>query len=60
MFPDQMETLNSLISSLSLPKETVTAKIMLDKNTNVNVSRPDGNTEFFDIVAESPKRNCYR
>ena len=24
---------------------------MLDKNTNVNVSWPDGNTEFFDIVA---------
>ena len=34
-----------------LPKETVTAITKLNKNTNVNVRSPDGDTDFFDIVA---------
>ena len=34
----------------SLPKETITAKMMLYKNTKVKVRSPDGDTDFFDIV----------
>ena len=33
-----------------LPKETVTAIMMLNKNTKVKVCSPDGDTDFFDIV----------
>ena len=35
----------------SLSKETVAAIMMLYKNTEVNVCSPDGDTDFFDIVA---------
>ena len=35
----------------SIPKETVTAIIMLYKTTKVKVHSPDGDTDFFDIVA---------
>ena len=34
-----------------LPKETVTAIMMLYKNTKVKVCSPDGDTDYFDIVA---------
>ena len=34
-----------------LPKETVTAIMMLYKNTKVKVHFPDGDTDYFDIVA---------
>ena len=34
-----------------LPKETVTAIIMLYRNTEVKVRSPDGDTDYFDIVA---------
>ena len=35
----------------NLPKETVTALMMLYKNTKVKVRSPDGDTDYFDIVA---------
>ena len=34
-----------------LPKETVTAIMMRDKNTKVKVRSPDRDTDYFDIVA---------
>ena len=34
-----------------LPKETVTAIMMLYRNTKVKVRSPDGDTDYFDIVA---------
>ena len=34
-----------------LPKETVTAIMMLYRNTKVKVHSPDGDTDYFDIVA---------
>ena len=34
-----------------LPKETVAAITILYKNTKVKVRSPDGDTEYFDIVA---------
>ena len=33
------------------PKETVEAIMMLYKNTKVEVRSPDGDTDYFDIVA---------
>ena len=35
----------------SLPKETVTTIMMLYKNKKVKVRSPDGDTDYFDIVA---------
>ena len=35
-----------------LPKETVGIIIMLYRNTTVKVRSPDGDTEYFDIVAD--------
>ena len=35
----------------SLPKETVTAIIILYRNTKVKVRSPDGDTDYFDIAA---------
>ena len=34
-----------------LPKETVEAIMMLYKNTKVNVCSPDGDIDYFDMVA---------
>ena len=34
-----------------LPKETVAAIMMLYRNTKVNVCSPDGDTDYFDIIA---------
>ena len=38
-----------------LPKETVTAIIMLYKNAKAMVYSPDGDTNFFEILLESCK-----
>ena len=35
----------------NLSKETVAAIMMLYKNTKVKVRSPDGDTDYFDIVA---------
>ena len=35
----------------SLPKETITAIMMLYRNTKVKVCSPDGDTDYFNIVA---------
>ena len=37
--------------TFELPKETVTAIMILYKNTKVKVHLPDGDTDFFNIVA---------
>ena len=34
-----------------LPKETVAAMMMLYRNTKVKIRNPDGDTDYFDIVA---------
>ena len=36
-----------------LPKETVAAITIIYRNTKVKVRSPDGDTEYFDIVAEA-------
>ena len=40
-----------IILAYGLPKETVAAIMILYKNTKVKVRSPDGDTEYFDIVA---------
>ena len=40
-----------ILLAYGLPKETVAAIMILDRNTKVKVRSPDGDTEYFDIVA---------
>ena len=43
--------MEQILLAYSLPKETVTAITILYRNTKVKVHSPDGDTEYFDIVA---------
>ena len=43
--------MEQILLAYGLPKETVTAIMMFDKNTKVKVHFPDGDTDYFDIVA---------
>ena len=42
--------MEQILLTYGLPKETVTAIMMLYKNTKVKVSSPDENKDYFDIV----------
>ena len=43
--------MEKILLAYSLPKETVAAITILYRNTKVKVRSPDGDTEYFDIVA---------
>ena len=43
--------MEEILQAYGLPKETVTAITILYRNTKVKVRSPDGDTEYFDIVA---------
>ena len=43
--------MEQILLAYSLPKETIAAIMILYKNTKVKVGSPDGDTEYFDIVA---------
>ena len=43
--------MEQILLAYGLPKEIVTAIMMLYKNKKVNVHSPDGDIDFFDIVA---------
>ena len=43
--------MEQILLAYGLPKETVAAIMMLYRNTKVKVCFPDGNTDYFDIVA---------
>ena len=43
--------MEQILLAYSLPKETVAAITILYRNTKVKVPSPDGDTEYFDIVA---------
>ena len=43
--------MEQILLAYGLPKETVAAITILYKNTKVKVCSPDGNTEYFNIVA---------
>ena len=47
--------MEQILLAYSLPKETVTAIMMLYRNTKVKVHSLDGDTDYFDIVAGVPK-----
>ena len=44
--------LEQILLAYGLPKETIAAKMMLYKNMKVKVRSPDGDTDYFDIVAD--------
>ena len=44
--------MEQILLAYGLPKETVAAIMILYRNTKVKVRLPDGDTEYFDIVAE--------
>ena len=50
------EKMEQILPANCLPKETVAAVMMLNKNTKVKVSSPEGNIYFFDIVASVLQR----
>ena len=43
--------MEQILLAYGLPKETVAAITILDRNTKVKIRSPDGDTEYFDIVA---------
>ena len=43
--------MEQILLTYGLPKETVAAIMMLYRNIKVKVSSPDGDTDYFDIVA---------
>ena len=45
------EKVEQILLAYGLPKETVAAMTILYRNTKVKVRSPDGDTEYFDIVA---------
>ena len=44
--------MEQILLAYGLPKETVAAVTILYRNTKMKVRSPDGDTEYFDIVAE--------
>ena len=50
-FSIHREKMEQIFIAYGLPKETVTALYMLYRNIKVKVCSPDGNTDFFNIVA---------
>ena len=43
--------MEQLLLAYGIPKETVAARTILCRNTKVKVRSPDGDTDYFDIVA---------
>ena len=43
--------MEQILLAYGIPKETVEAITILYRNTKVKVRSPDGDTEYFDIVA---------
>ena len=48
--------MEQILLAYGIPKETVAAKTILYRNTKVKVRSPDGDTEYFDIVAGELQR----
>ena len=51
--------MEQILLAYGLPKETVAAITILYRNTKVKVRSPDGDTEYFDIVAGVLQRDTY-
>ena len=55
--------MEQILLAYGLPKETAAARTILYRNTKVKVRSPDGDTEYFDIVArvlQTPHMEYYR
>ena len=46
-----MEKLENILHAYDISQETISAIMMLYKNTQAKVRSPDGDTEFFDVLA---------
>ena len=44
--------MEQIVLAYGLPKQNITAIMILYKNTKVKVHSPDGDTDFFNIVAD--------
>ena len=51
LIPYTEEKIEQILPAYDLPKETVTAIIMLYRNVKTKVCTADGDTDLFDIVA---------
>ena len=49
--------MEQILLAYALPKEIVTAIMMHQRNTNVRFCSPDGDTDFFEIIAGVLHRN---
>ena len=49
--------MEQILLTYGLPKETVTVIMILYRNTKVKVRSPDGNTDYFSIVAGVPQED---
>ena len=49
------EKMEQILLVYSLPKDTITATMMLNKNTKATVRSPDDDTNFLNIVALKSK-----
>ena len=52
--------MEQILPAYGLSKETVTTVMMLYRNTIVKVRSPDGDTNFFDIIAGKKQRKKQR
>ena len=51
--------MKQILPAYGLPKETVTAIMILYKNTKVKVCSPDGDTDLFDVVVGVLQGNTF-
>ena len=51
--------MEQILLAYSLPKETIAAIMILYRNTKVKVSSLDGDTDYYDIVAEVLQSDTY-
>ena len=49
--------MEQILRAYGLPKETVAAIMILYRNTKVKVRSPNGDTDYFDIVAGVPQKD---
>ena len=50
--------MEQILPAYGLPKETVAAIMILNRNTKVKVRSPEGDTDYFDIVAGVLQETC--
>ena len=51
--------MKQILFAYGLPKNTVAAIMMPYRNTKIKFHSPDGNTDYFDIIAGAARRHIY-